>query len=408
MTTRLLDAGADAMRERGYDVSYPDSGAEPPAVAVPGDGADAPFGDPVETALDPLADADPTTVLSRLWTNRNHDRATLFVVDDRATADAVADLLAPPLGVVSADEQGRRVFFDGPDRVPLAEGGYAAVPAGDAVEWRESGEGETFRLELRADDGTVLGALDGVGALDCPPRATFPYGYERDADKRIRVFDFRGRPVETFPGVKAMRAGGFAPVAAPLVPEHMLDGDVDGWWGCSSPPTAPSSPPRPTPPSGEGGGRGRGPPRAPAGGYRSSQGSSHSSRFERKRAPQSAHSTCPSPAAVRTRWPPTANGRATTRGRIRPGICRSLCSDRSARSRIVWTSCSLHRSDASAVSQSSTSVQPVTSTGDGVSVSPTTTTNRTPSRTTANRQPSVEFQRSWPFLMASPATGRVM
>ncbi|MFC7070684.1 hypothetical protein [Halobaculum lipolyticum] len=231
MSEGLLDAGAAAMDERGYDVTRPDSGAEPPAVAVPGEDAESPFGEARETAIDPLDGADPTTVLSRLWTNRNRDRATLFVVDDRETADAVADLLAAPLGVAAADDAGRRTFFDGPDRVPLAEGGYAAVPAGDHVVWRETGEGESFRLALETDRGEVIGALDGVGDLDCPPRATFPYGYERDEDKRIRVRDFRGRPVETFAGVKAMRAGGFAPVAAPLVPEHMLDGDVDGWWG---------------------------------------------------------------------------------------------------------------------------------------------------------------------------------
>lgn len=231
MSIRQVDAGASFLADRGYEVRRPDSGAEPPAVATPDDDADPPFGTARETAIDPLADADPTTVLSRLWTNRNHDRATLFVVDDTETAEAVADLLAPPLGVVSADADGRRTFFDGPDRVPLAEGGYAAVPASDEVEWREVGKGETFQLVLRTDDGEVLGALDGVGDLDCPPRATFPYAYVRDDDKRIRVHDFHGRPVETFSGIRAMREGGFAPVAAPLVPEHMLDGDVDDWWG---------------------------------------------------------------------------------------------------------------------------------------------------------------------------------
>jgi len=230
MTKRLLDAGADFLRDRGYDVTRPDSGAEPPGLATPGTGATAPFGTARETAVDPLTRADPTTVLSRLWTNRNHERSTLFVVDDPDVADAVATLLAPPLGVASADDAGRRTFFDGPDRVPVVEGGFAAVPARDDVEWREVGDGDDFRLELRTDD-EVIGALDGVGGLAEPPRATFPYCYVRDEDKRIRVLDFRGRPVETFPGIKAMRRGGFAPVAAPLVPEHMLDGEIDGWWG---------------------------------------------------------------------------------------------------------------------------------------------------------------------------------
>ena len=288
MGTRLVDDGIALLRDRGYEVARPDSGAEPPALATPGDDADPPFGLARETAIDPVADADPTTVLSRLWTNGNRGRSTLFVVDDRDTAEAVADLLAQPLGVADADEAGRRTFFDGPDRVPLAEGGYAAVPAGDDVEWREVSEGErsepsddrrrgrdgraangegegersepsdgrrrgsdgraatesgererseappddggSFGLALRTAEETIA-VLDGVGELDTPPRAAFPYAYERDDDKRIRVRDFPGRPVATFGGVRAMREGGFAPVAAPLVPEHMLDGDVDGRWG---------------------------------------------------------------------------------------------------------------------------------------------------------------------------------
>ncbi|ESP87248.1 hypothetical protein [Candidatus Halobonum tyrrellensis] len=234
MESDLLATGATYCRGRGYDVSYPDSGADPPGLATPTADARPPFGPARPVALDPVRGTDPTTVLSRVWTNQGRERATLFVVSEAEAAETVTELLTPPVGVRSEDARGCRVFFDGPDRVRLAEGGYAAVPAGDDVEWHEAPsadpESEDKRLELRAGAET-LSVLDGVDHLDCPPRESFPYAYERDEDKHIRVRDFLGRPVERYVGVKAMRAGGFAPVAAPLVPEHMFDGPVTDWWG---------------------------------------------------------------------------------------------------------------------------------------------------------------------------------
>lgn len=240
MESDLLAAGAAYCRGRAYDVTYPESGADPPGLATPTADARPPFGPARPVALDPLRATDPTTVLSRVWTNRERGRATLFVVGDATGVDAVTDLLTPPVGVREEDADGCRAFFDGPDRVRLAEGGYAAVPAGDDVAWREVVHADPHpddrvgtdgtRLELRAGEET-LAVLDGVTELDRPPRESFPYAYERDDDKQIRVRDFLGRPVERFTGVKAMREGGFAPVAAPLVPEHMFDGPVADWWG---------------------------------------------------------------------------------------------------------------------------------------------------------------------------------
>ncbi|WP_338741876.1 hypothetical protein [Haloplanus salilacus] len=61
-------------------------------------------------------------------------------------------------------------------------------------------------------------------------RGSVPYAYARDRDKQIRVVDSAGRPVQRYPGIGAMRDGGFRPVPAPLVPEHMFDGPIDGWW----------------------------------------------------------------------------------------------------------------------------------------------------------------------------------
>ncbi len=257
MTESLLTAGVKRCRRRGYDVRRPDDGGEPPGVAVPGGDADPPFGPARALGLEPLAEADPTTVLSRLWTNQEHDRGTVFLVPDSIVAEGVETILAPPVGADTGGDG--RVFYAGPDRVPLREGGYAAVPTGTELEWRETSE--SFPTEIDADDagaaastdtnatagdaptetasdgrlelcadGEPLAVLSGVDELNCPPRGRFPYAYERDGDKRIRVRDYAGRPVETFGGVSAMREGGFRPVPAPLVPEHMLDGDATGWW----------------------------------------------------------------------------------------------------------------------------------------------------------------------------------
>jgi hypothetical protein len=202
-------------------------------------------------AVEALADADPTVVLSRLWNARSRGRTVLFVAPDVDTAAGVERLLAPPVGARTL-EDGCRTFYNGPDRVALAEEGYAAVPAGTRLEWREAttplqpvglaarpadetaADRATARpagrwLELVAD-GTVVARLDGVDGLDCPSRERFPYAYRRDRDKQIRVEDFAGRPVQRYPGVRAMRDGGFQPVPAPLVPEHMFDASLDGWW----------------------------------------------------------------------------------------------------------------------------------------------------------------------------------
>ena len=273
MTDALLEAGVARCRREGLTVTRPDDGAEPPGVARPADAVQSPDdartarsdGSPsVSTllssgravAIESIRDPEPTLVLSRLWNDRNNDRAALFVAPDAETAELIETLLTPPVGVRSADEEGR-TFYAGPDRVALQEGGYAAVPAGTTLEWRESTsvrEPAGLAVESGDDagvdadgpapasasaskpwldllaDGEVVVRLDGVDALGCPTRAQFPYAYQRDRDKQMRVVDFAGRPVQRYTGIGAMRDGGFQPVPAPLVPEHMFDGAVDGWW----------------------------------------------------------------------------------------------------------------------------------------------------------------------------------
>lgn len=255
MTDRLLAAGLARCRDHGLAVSQPDDGGEPPGIARPaGHHSTTPptvAGVVADRAIavEPIREADPTTVLSRLWNDRNNDRLALFVTADERTAEAVESLLTAPVGVQSADEEGR-VFYNGPDRIPVAEGGYAAVPAGTSVRWRESAgplpepaglvaadaedspapsDHDGVWLTLLADDDPLV-RLDGLDALASPPRERFPYAYQRDRDKQIRVVDFAGRPVERYTGIRAMRNGGFQPVPAPLVPDHMFDEPIDGRW----------------------------------------------------------------------------------------------------------------------------------------------------------------------------------
>lgn len=64
----------------------------------------------------------------------------------------------------------------------------------------------------------------------CPSRERFPFAYYRDDDEQMRVVDFAGRPVQRYAGIGAMRDGGFRPVPAPLVPEHVFESAVDGRW----------------------------------------------------------------------------------------------------------------------------------------------------------------------------------
>lgn len=280
--TDLVEAGCRSLDGR---VSRPDDAGEPPAIVRPHADSDtatdteatdsnatdadetttavtnerlAGLFDAEAVAIEPIREADPTVVLSRLWNDRNHDRAALFVAPDAAVADGIESLLTSPVGVRAADADGR-TFHNGPDRVPLAEGGYAAVPAGTTLRWHETtaapdrtgvvttddtsdtATGDTLDTEpddelgdppwlaLHADNEPLV-RLSGVDALACPPRDRFPYNYERDRDKQIRVRDFAGRPVARYTGIGAMRDAGFQPVPAPLVPEHMFDGSVAGTW----------------------------------------------------------------------------------------------------------------------------------------------------------------------------------
>ncbi|ERG94739.1 hypothetical protein [Haloquadratum walsbyi] len=353
MNERLLTAGIDRCHRAGLTTSRSNDAATPPVIArTTSNDAAISSDESVDHTERPVTDAcsskpptpetllssgwaiavetirkiDPTMVLSRVWNNQSNNRATLFVVSTQQAASKIANILTSPVGVADVTTDGRQ-FYAGPDRVPLDEGGYAAVPTSATLSWHESrtvsgqpglvatvsdnspefissddltettetgnanleGEGKaestsadertsmgstsdadeddteesmaadmnpsagtrvnddlspsshtdsdadadtnTNRpwVELRAD-GDVLVRLSNVDALACPPRERFPYAYHRDDDKQIRVLDFAGRPVERYGGIADMRHNGFQPVPAPLVPEHMFDKSVTGWW----------------------------------------------------------------------------------------------------------------------------------------------------------------------------------
>ena len=256
---RLTDAAAARLAGEGYAVNRPETRAEPPAIATRG----------TETvAVEPLApdDATPTVIASRLGHALDRDRRAAFVVGEPETAAAVRAVLdGPPL---LADERptGRRTFHAGPDRIPVAGGGYACirfdglgepafawretdtpvgpVPAGsnvDAAAVDQTGSPLVPRLICEVE-GRAIAVLAGVESLREPPDEAFPYAYRRDPeDKQFRVRrGDDGEVVETVGGFAAMRDAGYVPVPMPLVPEHVLgrefapDGDpsrgIDDAW----------------------------------------------------------------------------------------------------------------------------------------------------------------------------------
>lgn len=241
---QLTDAAVDRLAADGFAIDRPGTRAEPPALATRG----------TETlAVEPLApdDATPTMIVSRLGHARDRNRRTLFVVGDTATAAAIRELLGDPPLLAGERASGLRTFHAGPDRIPVAGGGYACVrfeglgeptfawretdtpvgpvptgPGVDAAPVDESGTPVVRRLVCEVD-GRVVAVLGGVESLREPPDEAFPYAYRRDSgDKRFRVRrGSDGEVVESVSGFAAMRDAGYVPIPMPLVPEHVLGGE---------------------------------------------------------------------------------------------------------------------------------------------------------------------------------------
>jgi hypothetical protein len=229
----LLERGVRACEDRGYAVVRPESGRDPPALAEPTAGTTA-FGTDRPVAVEPLRadEVTPTTLVSRLWDDVERGREALFVVPAGSVDDAL-DVLEDPPFLADRSPEGHRTFYVGPDRVPLAGGGYAlARPAGD-YRWVEESaadvervdgpaDGDATRLVLRAGGGPVA-VLPDTAALDCPPADRFPFSYARGDEGRIHVRSHAGDTVHAADGVRALGREGFVPVPMPLVPEHVFD-----------------------------------------------------------------------------------------------------------------------------------------------------------------------------------------
>jgi hypothetical protein len=241
MTDRLLAAGRAACERHGYQVTAPGRPWLPPRLADPTSDATPPVVESTTSrlAIEPLVgdELTPTMLVSRLRNNRGNGRFTLFVVGSEAAAWEAHRVLRDPPLVANEDDHGRRTFYNGPDRVPLAGGGYAAVRTDsdpEALVWREDGDGDERSLLLvdrgdgrratgqaagRSPDSaeTVVAHLDGVADLACPDAAVFPYSYARDPDdKRFRVRSRDGRTVGVYDAVAAMRANAYVPSTASL------------------------------------------------------------------------------------------------------------------------------------------------------------------------------------------------
>jgi hypothetical protein len=231
MSDRLHAVGRATCERRGYEVTIPDQPWLPTALANPGSDTDpfVPQATNTVVAIESLepTEVTPTMVLSRLKNNAGHDRFSLFVVENAEAARDVRAVLSDPPLVAAEDEYGRRTFYNGPDRIPLAGGGYAAIrtdTSPDDLVWRETGESDDHSLQL-VDDGTVVTVLDSVADLGCPLAEAFPYSYRRDRDdKRFRVETRDGRVIGVYDGVADMRANAYVPLPMPLVPEHVFDG----------------------------------------------------------------------------------------------------------------------------------------------------------------------------------------
>lgn len=238
----VRDVGVDLCRRAGYTVETFDDSGHAPVVATPGPESPGLVDDPRPVVVEPLTEADvgPSGVVPRLASALEDDRDCLFVVPDPGEDDAVASVVASVLSTptaLAADAPEGRQFYSGPDRIPLSDGSYACAraPAAD-LRWREVTVGaDRPRLELSVGD-EVLAVLADVDALATPDRASFRHAYARTDEGRFAVTE-RGEVVAEFGGVRAMRRGGYTPVAMPLVPEHLFPPGTDpgrSWAVCTA------------------------------------------------------------------------------------------------------------------------------------------------------------------------------
>ncbi len=166
-----------------------------------------------------LADGDPLTVVSAIANAAHEGRVPVLVTDQWSREDVAAVVSAPFL--LAGERDGGRRFYDLEDRIRLTDGSFACVGRRGELAWHEAATGSDQPDLLLEAGGETVAAVDSVDALACPgPEPTaFRYRYARDDDGRLAVLE-REATIGRYPSFGAMRAAGFRPVSAPLVPEH--------------------------------------------------------------------------------------------------------------------------------------------------------------------------------------------
>ncbi|WP_435345609.1 hypothetical protein [Haloarchaeobius sp. HRN-SO-5] len=223
------DHGARVVERAGYDLGA--TGAV--TVGSPTAATDRLMPSDRELAVEGLGprEARPEALVPRFASVLAEGRDALFVVPDQGAIEGALSVLSAPYCVAAETDVGCRTFYDGPDRIPLANGRYALAEADEYV-WREQDpehperEGRTGsdRKEVvLTGDGEVLATFGEVDALSCPPADAFPLSYGRGDDKAFHVYDRSGSELGRFGTVRAMREHGYEPVPMPLVPEHVFE-----------------------------------------------------------------------------------------------------------------------------------------------------------------------------------------
>ena len=209
----LAARGYELDRREGYAVAAPPDGLG--AVGVPG---------PLHVVD---AAPEPVAVLEAIGQARRAGRTALLAAHP-VDAAAIRDVLTAPPGLRARDDEGR-TFYNGPDRLPAGDSGWACCRADESPVWREETAdgvtGDCSRLVCYAD-GSAVTAFDTVEGLSCPRASAFEYAYKRDEEGRFCVRELDGgRTVGRFNSVTAMKDHAYRPIPAPLVPEAVVGDD---------------------------------------------------------------------------------------------------------------------------------------------------------------------------------------
>ncbi len=175
----------------------------------------------------PVGNARPLTIISAISNAVDSGHVPLLVVNQDC-CDTVTEFLSSPFGL-SGSQNGTRQFYATEGRIQLTDGSYACTDASEPLSWTETPEsesGESRQLQLMAND-ELIAIIESSEAIACPapPPASFRYRYRRNQDGQFVVHSGT-EAVGTYPGVSAMRADGFQPIPAPLIPEQHIDSNT--------------------------------------------------------------------------------------------------------------------------------------------------------------------------------------